>query len=288
MSEEKVELGRLLFYDVRLSANGGASCATCHAQEHAFASAQATAVGATGEDTPRSPMSLANVAYAKNLTWANPLLVRLETQALVPLFGEEPLELGAGDIDALLERLAEVPRYQDAFARAFPGEADRVTLVTVTDALACFERSLISAGSPYDAHLGEGEDSLSASALRGWEVFESLECGGCHAGFTLSDGLYHNVGLPNGAYLAPDRGVAEVSGREEDVGLFKTPTLRNVGLTAPYMHDGSLATLEDVIDHLSPRPVTNGERTDLVAFLHSLTDEPFVTDRRFGDPWIEP
>lgn len=333
MSAVKVELGRHLFYDRRLSDNGAQSCASCHEQARAFTDGRATSIGSTGQAHPRNAMGLANVAYAATLTWANPLLLTLEQQALVPMFGREPVELGlAGREAQLFERLRAEPRYAALFPRAFPGGADPFTVANVARALASFERTMISGASPYDRAVYGGEPSaLSDAARRGAELFtsERLECFHCHNGFNLTDQVnhegrgtlevrFHNTGLYNlggtGAYPEPNTGVFAISGRPEDMGRFRTQSLRNVAVTAPYMHDGSVATLGEAIDHYaaggrtiasgphagvgSASPLRSGflvgfavtpqERADLIAFLESLTDEGFLRDPALADPWRSP
>ncbi|HEX8699652.1 MAG TPA: cytochrome c peroxidase, partial [Myxococcaceae bacterium] len=147
MNAPKVELGRHLFYDTRLSGNGTQSCASCHRQDRAFSDARATALGSTGEHHRRNSMSLANVVYAASLTWVNPVVPDLEAQALLPLFGEDPVELGlAGKEDLLLQRLNEDARYPKMFAAAFPEEKQPVSMGSVVKALAAFQRSLLSGG----------------------------------------------------------------------------------------------------------------------------------------------
>ena len=329
MSDAKVELGRHLFYDTRLSGNQTQSCATCHVQKHAFTDGRPVAEGSTGEHTLRNSMSLANVAYSTTLTWANPLLLTLEQQMLVPLFGAEPVELGLrGREDELLARLREVPRYQELFGRAFPDDDDPVTLHNVTRALACFERRLLSGRAPFDRYNAGDAAALSDSALRGAFLFhgERLECFHCHAGFNFQDsvayvgkpargGIFHNTGLYNidgeGGYPPGNTGLHEFTGEPADMGRFRVPTLRNVAVTAPYMHDGSIATLSEVLDHYAAggRTIATGphagvgrdnpykssfirgfelsdqERADVLAFLASLTDEEFLTDPALADPW---
>lgn len=330
MSQAKVELGRHLFYDTRLSSDGTFSCSSCHQQARAFADEKPRGVGVTGEVHPRGSMSLANIAYSPVLTWANPTQRKLETQALVPMFGEDPVELGlAGKEKDMLARLSAVPKYQDLFAAAFPGEANPITLLNVTRGIASFQRSLLSGRSPYDRYrTGLDPIAMSDSAKRGEELFfsERTECFHCHGGFNLTETAdyigkgfleieFHNTGLYNiggaGAYPAPNTGVHSVSDDEEDMGRFKAPTLRNIDVTAPYMHDGSIATLEEVIAHYEAggRTIASGpnagdgsksplkssfvngftltpqERKDLVAFLKNLTDEEFLTDPAFSNPW---
>jgi cytochrome c peroxidase len=304
MSEAKVELGRRLFYDRRLSLNETQACADCHRQERAFTDGAPHAIGSTGSAHRRNVPTLANVAYAPALTWADPRHDRLEEQARVPLFGTEPVEMGfGGREDDLVRRLEGMPLYRDGFAAAFPDEARPLTIDNLTRALASFERTLVSGGSPYDRLVyGDVEDALSPSARRGMRLFfsEKTRCGECHGGLVFSGVLdyaalerpprprFLDDGLsPNGL----DPGLEESTGRRRDRGRFKVPTLRNIALTAPYMHDGRLPTLAAVLDHYAAagpdrRPVvlSDAERADLLAFLESLTDTTFVSDARFTDP----
>ncbi|WP_437303540.1 MbnH family di-heme enzyme [Sorangium sp. So ce388] len=332
MSAAKVELGRRLFYDRRLSGNGTYSCGSCHLQELAFSDGLACAKGSTGQMHTRGSMSLANVAYLTTLTWGNPLIETLEEQALLPMFGETPVELGlAGREDEMIERLQDEPLYRDLFPEAFPGDGEPIRLDNITRAIGAFERSLLSYRAPYDRYRYDGDPSgMSEAALRGMDLFfsEKLECFHCHGGFNLSDSvqhdgttftevMFHNTGLYNiggsGAYPEGNAGVYEISGNEADMGRFRAPTLRNIAVTAPYMHDGSIETLEEVLDHYAAggRTIESGpnagvgsenrfkselirgfdltaeEKADVIAFLKTLTDEAFLTDPRFADPWAE-
>lgn len=330
MTEEKVELGRFLFYDQRLSANQTQSCSSCHFQHLAFTDAKAQAVGSTGEVHPRNAQTLTNVGYNATLTWANPTLTELERQILVPIFGEFPHELGvSGHEDEVLQRFIDDPMYQERFAQAFPDEADPATWNNLVQALASFSRALISGNSPYDQYVYGGDKSaLSPSAIRGLNLFmsEELECHHCHNGFnftnstrhrntTFKDTPFENTGLYNiggtGAYPRGNTGLHEITGNSEDMGRFRPPTLRNIELTGPYMHDGSIETLEEVIrfyedggrnittgphagdGRLNPNKsgfvpgfvLTDQERADVIEFLESLTDDQFITDPRFSDPF---
>lgn len=332
MTMAKVELGRHLFYDPRLSVNGKQSCASCHEQARAFTDGKARAEGTTGEIHPRSSMSIVNIAYTPVLTWANPNMKQLERQALVPMFGEHPVELGLSGKEAeALARLKAEPRYRKLFPDAFAGQSDPFTIDNVTKAIAAFERVLISGGSPYDRYLNGDRSAIGASAKRGENLFfsERLECFHCHGGFNFSQTTdhvgkafveieFHNTGLYNldgkGAFPKDNQGTFEITQRAEDIGKFRAPTLRNIAVTAPYMHDGSIATLEEVLDHYAAggRTIKSGEykgvgsrnpnkssfvkgftltiqeKRDVIAFLKSLTDEKFLTDKRFGDPWKAP
>jgi cytochrome c peroxidase len=330
MSDGKVELGRHLFYDLRLSGNGGQSCATCHQQERAFTDGLARSAGSTGVDHPRNSMSLVNVAYAATLTWANPSLTRLEDQALVPMFGKHPIELGLGEDREWLDVLGREPRYAALFKSAFPEDDEPFTRGNVLKALATFQRTIISARSPYDRyHFDRDDEAVSDAAKRGEVLFHSqpLSCFTCHGGFNLSGATitarsslmatveFHNTGLYNLpgllSYPEPNTGIYEVTRNPRDVGKFKAPTLRNIAVTAPYMHDGSVASLEDVLAHYEAggRTVADGlykgvghdnpnksarirgftltpeERSDLIAFLNSLTDKEMLRDSRWTNPW---
>jgi cytochrome c peroxidase len=259
MSAAKVELGRHLFYDRRLSGNQSFSCSTCHLQQFAFTEPKARSIGSTGDVHPRSSMALGNVAYSPVLTWANPNLRRLEAQALVPMFGDDPVELGlAGKEQEMLARLRDDPRYRVLVTAAFPGSQGAMTLDQVTKALATFQRTLITGNSRYDRAQRGDRTAMSAAAKRGETLFfdEKTECFHCHGGFNFtgttmyvgkgfSEVEFHNTGLYNvggtGAYPAPNSGLMEHTGDPEDMGKFKAPSLRNIAVTAPYMHDGSVA-----------------------------------------------
>jgi cytochrome c peroxidase len=274
-------------------------------------------------------MSLVNVAYSGVLTWNNPGMKRLEDQALTPMFGDHPVELGLREGDGFLPMLRSDPKYALLFDRAFPGDAGPFSVSNVTKALASFERSIISARSPYDRyHYGGDDSAVSDAAKRGEMLFfdQRHSCFRCHGGFNFSDATvsennpdreveFHNTGLYNVAgalsYPLPNAGAYEYTKTAADVGKFKTPTLRNVAITAPYMHDGSIATLEGVLDHYAAggRTIDSGpyagigrdnpnkdhlihgftlstqDRADLIAFLESLTDEEVLRDPRFANPW---
>ncbi|TAE60838.1 MAG: di-heme enzyme [Nostocales cyanobacterium] len=332
MNSHKVELGRHLFYEKRLSITGEFSCASCHLQKLAFTDGKTVAVGATGEKHPRNSMSLANIAYNPVLTWANPLMTKLENQALVPIFGEHPVEMGmVGREKQILAMLQDDAKYRRMFTDAFSNEQDVINLSNLTKALAAFERTLISVNSPYDKYrFGGDTNAISPAAKRGEKLFnsEKLECFHCHGGINFTDSVmheklafqeiaFHNTGLYNidgkGSYPPDNTGVYEITFKPTDMGRFKAPTLRNIALTAPYMHDGSIATLEEVIDHyqaggrtihagefagvgsknpfksnfISGFKLTESEKQDLLAFLQSLTDEKFINNPGFSDPFPE-
>ena len=315
MSVEKVELGRHLFYDARLSRDGTVACVSCHVQDMAFTDGRAVAVGINGSTGAKNAPSLANVGYLPVLTWANPHMDSLEFQALIPMFGENPDEMGSvGQENAIFATLAADPFYASAFPAAF-SDRPAPDLYTVTRALAAFQRSLISVSSPYDRFKRMGEkDALSDAAKRGEQLFfgHKFECYHCHSGVHFTDTIqtalmpegevgYHNTGL-YADYPASAPGLIGITGRPQDAGRFRTPSLRNVAVTAPYMHDGSIPDLRGVIAHYASagraeHPMKDGmiqgfkasdaEIADLIAFLESLTDEEFLSDPRLSDPWPE-
>lgn len=315
LTPARIALGRRLFYDVGLSVNRTESCGTCHRRQFAFTDQRARAIGATGKLHPRGSMSLINVAYRDTLTWSDPTATSLEDQALVPMFGDDPIELGLkGHEVQAYEGLAKDVLYLRLFGEAFPGDPDPITTDHVVAAIAAFERTIVSFRSPYDRYTFHGEeDALSPAARRGHALFfarEKAGCAQCHGGLNFDGGartasgavtppVFHNTGLFV-KYPAPNTGLQAHTGKIEDEGKFRAPTLRNIDRTAPYMHDGSLATLADVLDHyaaggraahanrsplLRPFTLTAAERSDLLAFLESLTDVDALVDSRWGDPW---
>jgi cytochrome c peroxidase len=301
-------LGKTLFFDARLSADGKVSCASCHQPEHAFSDRRAVAVGVKGLHGTRNTPSLLNAAFQTSQFWEG-RRASLEEQVLDPL--TNPVEHGLPDSGALLSLLRGDAAYAGDFQRAFG--SDGITLERVAAALAAFVRSLTAGDSPADRHLYAADArALNESARRGLELFRGrAQCTECHAigerEATFSDGAFHAVGTgleriaPNlGALatrvartpraeleplIAQDAEIAAlgrflVTRDPADIGKFRTPSLRNVALTAPYMHDGSVATLEEAVERelyyrgrLQGRPLvlTPAEKADLVAFLRSLT-----------------
>ena len=330
ITEAKFQLGKHLFYDKRLSGNGSQACESCHHQDKAFSDGEVRPSGSTGIVHPRNSQALVNTAYNASVNWANPSTVTLEQQTPIPLFGEFPVELGINDENKMqvLQRLEQEPKYSALFSQAFPDENIPIQFDNITKSLASFVRGLNSFNSPYDDYINGDESAISDSAKRGLTLFssETLECFHCHAGNNFSqsyvdrtqffaDMVFFNNGLYNiddkGGYPIGGEGVYEITAKQEDMGLFRPPTLRNIALTAPYMHDGSIDTLEDVVKHYAAggRNITFGpnagdgrknpnkssfvqgfslseqDQTDLVNFLKSLTDQDFITNPRFSNPW---
>lgn len=346
MTVEAVELGRQLFFEPGFSLNGEISCASCHDPALAFVVNEAVHQGATDQLTSRNSLSLANVAWARFLNWGNLTTDSLEQQILTPLFGDNPIELGAGfvedsdnhyDTTRLLAVVAASEGLSTGFDAAFPSwpATERVVWARFIDAVSSFQRSLVSLQSPWDQWLSGDTSALSEAAQRGLLLFESerLACSECHAGPFLSlafpasgeqvavQDVFRNTGLYNieggpqtywgGAsslYPESNMGIGEFTQEFSDDGKHRIPSLRNVSVTAPYMHDGSVDTLDAVLDHyqrggrlieegvdagdgaLNPNkdPLVGGfelsedERDDLLAFLASLTDPAFLTSN--GEP----
>lgn len=332
MSEEKFQLGRRLFYDKRLSSNASMACATCHLQKLAFTDGRAVSPGVTGERGLRSAQSIANAAYHPTITWANVTLNKLEMQVPVPLAGENPVEMGFNDNNAkqILARIANNPDDQRRFARAFPNYKQPVNLENIANAIATFERGVLSFNAKYD-QVKRGKTSYTAQEKRGHDLFfsEQAQCAQCHSGFNFTEmtmqarpavwqPVYRNTGLYNvdgkGAYTNNNQGLIGVSGKPEDMGKFRVASLRNIEVTAPYMHDGSMTSLEQVLAFYAAggRNITSGpnkgdgrknpfkdarlnkiklsaaEQADIIAFLKTLTDHEFLTNPRFADPFAKP
>ena len=328
----KIQLGRFLFYEKKLSKNQTQSCSSCHVQKNGFAENRSRAIGSTAMVHPRNTPGLANVAYFKALTWNNPGLNRLQNQAINPLLSmdgkESIVELGVARMeDVVAQRLFDDNKYPPLFKQAFGSE--EINIPKITKALEAFQLTLHSFQSPYDRGV------MSQAAKRGETVFWDKKCDRCHSGINFNQpleyksiyDLYRNIGLYNinGKGDYPDynlhgkpaqkmtQGLYATTKNPEDRGKFRIPSLRNLRYTAPYMHDGSMKTLEEVIEHFSqggrnitsgtfrgdgrnssvkdpaiiPIKLTSPEKTDLLAFLLSLSDECFITNPEYSDPLKE-
>ncbi len=289
----RIALGRRLFFDTDLSRNRTVSCASCHQARYAFSdSGRALSPGVDGRSVPRNAPSLTNVAYGTSFFAAGGVPT-LELQAIAPFLN--PLEMDI-HTDTVAARVAGKRLYRDIFIAAF-GD-DSVSFPRITKAIASFERALISGDAPFDRWSRGEREALTPSALRGMELFfgERGDCFHCHGGFNFTDQGFHNTGLDP---ATTDPGRIEVTGRALDDGKFKTPTLRNIAVTGPYMHDGRFTTLRESVAHynrggkahpnkdplMRPLGLSDPETEDLVAFLESLTDSTFLTNPEFTDPW---
>jgi cytochrome c peroxidase len=276
-SAERAELGRKLFFDTGLSGTGGASCASCHAPEKGYADGLPTARGEGGRVLRRNTPSVINSGFAPSLFWDG-RSPSLEDQALKPVMNGGEL---ARHPAILADRIAADAGYRAQFAKAFPGEG--ASEANIARALASFQRTLVSGEAPFDRWLAGDAGAISPRAARGFRLFTGkAQCAACHQGWLLSDGKFHDVGLPD-----DDFGRGGISNNRFLDHAFRTPSLREAGRTAPYMHDGSLPTLEAVVDHYAELRVTRAgtpprvelsadERAELVAFLKSVDSDRLV------------
>ncbi|KAA3624346.1 MAG: cytochrome-c peroxidase [Bacteroidetes bacterium] len=297
MTEEGVSLGRMLFYDPILSADSTLSCAGCHKMEYSFTDERQFSVGIDGSVGTRQAMHIVNIGWMPDLFWDG-RSQGLEAQALEPVIN--PIEM-MDTWPNVVNKLSNHDDYPDLFWAAF-GE-DQITKEQVVKAIAQFERTMISGDSRYDLIVERNEGFFTDAELEGFEIFntERGDCFHCHGGILFTDNLFHNNGLDS---VFPDIGLEEVTGDPLDRGLFKTPGLRNIELTAPYMHDGRFETLEEVIDHYSEGLVysetidplmkqiaqggiqlTDQEKASLLAFLKTLTDTSFINNPAFKNPF---
>lgn len=310
LTKEKIALGRNLYFDKRLSADDTISCATCHDPQKGFADGRAVAVGIKGQKGPRNSPTVLNAAFFDTQFWDGRALT-LEDQAKQPIVN--PKEMGMPSHDALVEKISNIPGYRTSFKTVFG--TDKITIDHIVTAIASFERTLISFNAPFDRFIAGKNDAISDSAQRGWKLFQGkARCITCHE-FNRSypfftNNKFHNVGVAmkgedfgslarkaasSGAdpsLLAQEEASAElgrylVTKEPKDIGAFKTSGLRNIALTAPYMHDGSELTLESVIEFynkggvsnpnldggIRPLNLTEDEKKDLVEFMKSLTSD---------------
>jgi len=276
MTNEKVALGRKLFFDTNLSLDRTVSCASCHDPEISWGNGKALGTGIGGRTGTRNVPTLFNVAYYRQFFWDG-RAPSLEAQALFPILNEA--EMAMPSKEAVIKRLCEDPEYDVLFKKAFAGG---MTITNMVRAIACFERTIIAGNSPYDRYIAGDKSAMSPSAIRGLDVFMNrAKCNGCHAPPTFIDFSYYNLGVGMDSEQ-PDLGRYHVFEMESAKGKFKTVTVRNVAETAPYMHDGSIKTLEEVVElydqggirnrYLSQEirkklRLTEQEKKDLVTFM---------------------
>jgi cytochrome c peroxidase len=287
LTTDRIALGKRLFFDKALSRTGEISCGSCHLQEHAFADPNPVSIGVHGRTGTRNAPPLTNLAYNTSFFWDGGVPT-LEQQAAAPIINPLEMDMSLGEIAT---RLAADPSYTDMFRRAYdtlpsPG--------TITRAIASFVRTMVSSNSRYDKFKHGDKSALNEQEQRGMALFfgEKADCFHCHIGFNFTNNSFRN----NGLYTDyADSGRMRVTEDPGDMGKFKVPTLRNIALTAPYMHDGSIATLEEVVDHyinggrpsanidplIHPLALTDEDKADLIAFLRSLTDEEFTHSAKF-------
>jgi cytochrome c peroxidase len=276
MTEEKVALGRQLFFDKRLSVDGTRSCYSCHVCEKGLTDGLPKAIGALNKALPRSSPTLWNVGYHKEFYWDG-RSGSLEKQGMAAWTGGN---MGA-KADEIAAKLNAIPGYKSQFQKVFSSDA---TPDNIVKAICAFERTIISGDTPYDRWKAGDESAISQEAKRGFKLFQDLKCNNCHDGVLFADQQYHNVGIGMDA-KEPDVGRFKVTNKPQDTGAFKTPTLRDITKSAPYFHDGSVATLEEALDlmlnggkpnkfldkkNLQKRKVTSAQKQDLLAFLKTL------------------
>jgi cytochrome c peroxidase len=280
---EKVALGQALFFDPRLSGSGAIACATCHNPGLAWGDGLAKGLGHMGTRLDRHTPTILNVAYGEPYFWDG-RAATLEEQAKGPMESGKEMNMQAS---GSVRRVRDIPGYSAAFERVFPGLP--ISIDTIAAAIATFERTVISRDAPFDRWINGDDHAISPAAVRGFVLFNGkANCAACHQGWRMTDDGFHDIGLAD-----RDRGRALIApGIEQLEQAFKTPTLRNIDQRAPYMHDGSLASLGAVVDHydkgfvrrasldsnMRPLGLTPDEKRDLLAFLYTLTsvDAPII------------
>ena len=280
----KVALGKKLFFDPKLSVNGAISCAFCHMPKVGYADPKPFSIGVGGKRGGRNAPPVLNAAYM-NLQFWDGRAGSLEEQALGPL--TNPVEMANPNTQAVVERLRKIPYYHQTFQDVFGGD---VSSDSIAEAIAAYERTLVTPNSPYDKFLMGNKSALSSKQMKGLVLFKGkARCVLCHSGALLSDQVYHNLGVPQTGPLPADVGRYAVTHNPRDKGKFRTPSLRNIALTAPYMHDGVFKTLGQVVDFynkgggrspyatkdilLVPLHLSITEKKELIAFLQALTGE---------------
>jgi cytochrome c peroxidase len=282
MNADKIALGKLLYFDTRLSKDGTIACASCHNPYHGFTDPARTSAGVGHQLGGRNSPTVVNRLFSAEQFWDG-RAKDLEEQAHGPL--TNPVEMAMPSHDDVVSNVKAVKGYAPLFAKAFGSEG--IDMPRIAKAIAAYERTVVSGNSPYDRYQAGDKDALSASAVRGMALFNGkANCVRCHAGFNFTDETYQNLGVGMDK-PKPDLGRYEITKNEVDKGAFKTPTLRDVILTAPYMHDGSEQTLLEVVEfydrggiknpnlskEIKPLGLSQQEKLDLVAFLESLTGD---------------
>lgn len=293
LTKEKIELGKLLFFDKRLSKNNSIACATCHMPTLAFSDGQPVSTGIHHQQGGRSAPSSINRAFSSAQFWDG-RAITLEAQSVGPFIN--PIEHGFADHDELVAKLNSIKGYKPLFQKTFGDE--EITIERVGKSIASFQRTVLSGNSSYDRFdYGGEEDAISQSAKKGLKIFlGKARCTRCHSGFNFTDEKFHNIGIDWDTEQV-DLGRYHVTKNPDEIGAFKTPTLREISRTAPYMHNGRFATLMDVIEFYNkggiknphqdgtiiPLNLTQQEKKDLLEYLQSLNGEghPIEPPRNF-------
>ncbi len=292
LSAQKIALGKRLFYDPILSLDSSVSCASCHKQEHGFADTKSTSSGVKNETGVRNALAIANAGYLKALFYDG-RAASLDEQIMGAI--TNPIEMHS-DAKLIATRLQNHPKYPQLLREAF-GETADIDTRNAVKAIASFVRTIVSGNSRYDNFMHGDSSALTAQQRRGMTLFFSnrTNCAVCHSGYNFTDEKFHSTGISSHYF---DGGRYEATHNEDDRGLFRTPTLRNVALTAPYMHNGEFFTLDRVLELYSrggrsfvnkdslivPLNLNNEEKSDIIAFLQSLTDEKMLTNSKYAKP----
>ncbi len=272
-SKELVDLGRMLYYDPRLSGDQTVSCNSCHALDKYGVDGTPTSTGIGSQKGGRNAPTVYLAAGHLAQFWDG-RAATVEDQALGPILN--PIEMGMTDGDAVMKRLKGVPAYVEAFGKAFPGEAEPMTYPNLGKAIGAFERGLVTRNSKFDQYMGGKSDALSAEEVAGLDLFVSTGCTACHAGALVGGQMYQKLGsvVP---YETADVGRMEVTKSEADKHVFKVPSLQNIARTGPYFHDGSVATLDEAVvkmaKHQLGKDLSPQDVSSIVLFLNTLTGE---------------
>lgn len=282
MTPEKVELGKMLYFDTRLSGTERVSCATCHNPSFGWGEGVGLSVGVGDQLLSRHSPTVLNAAYYTHQFWDG-RATTLEEQAKGPI--TSPVEMNAKP-EVVVKRLQGIPEYAERFQKVF---GEPVSFDNIAKAIATYERTIVRGNSPFDRWAEGDDNAMSESAKRGYQLYTTKAlCITCHSGPNFSDSKFYNIGVKGSG--TTDKGRFDVTGNPADLGAFKTPTVRNAALTAPYMHDGSIATLEELVEHydkggedvpnkhplMVPLNLTAQEKADLVEFMKALTGEPLA------------
>ena len=283
---EKVELGKMLFFDPRFSATGTVSCFSCHNVMEGGDDHRSVSIGVHGQEGGRNAPTVWNAAFLSSQFWDG-RAATLEDQAVGPV--TNPIEMGMGSLDDALDRIRAIPGYKQYFDKAFEA-GDNVTMENAAKAIAAYERTLITPNSPFDRHVNGETNALSAQAIRGMDTFESIGCVSCHsgvafdgpdmplgAGFFVKFPIFEDSASLEEYNLLADEGRYTVTGNAADMNVWRVPTLRNLEVTAPYFHNGAVKSLDEAVVVMAQtqlnRELSDGQVADMVAFLESLTGE---------------
>lgn len=275
ITDAKITLGRMLYYETRMSKSGEISCNSCHVLSEYGVDSLATSPGHDGTLGERNSPTVYNAAGHLSQFWDG-RAADVEAQAKGPILN--PIEMGMPDEAGVVAVLASIPGYVEAFGTAFPGEATPVSYDNMAKAIGAFERRL-STPAPIDAWLGGDDKALTPAALAGLKLFMDSDCQSCHGGFNFGGSMYQKLGTEKPWPGLKDDGRAKITGDERDRHVFKVPSLRNIDKTGPYLHDGSISSLEEMVakmvHHQTKRaaPLSDAEMANMLAFLGSLTGE---------------